>query len=119
MDGLCADADGPGLFVRFRGTLCRCLVQSGSRRSQRVLRRSRLTDYQRRLPSAGRSVIAESASSVMTTFPGMQVIPDCLVIEADHIESHWTLVGTNTGWVAPESVSVAVDSQFGVLAWTG
>ncbi|MCB0787345.1 MAG: ester cyclase [Flavobacteriales bacterium] len=48
-------------------------------------------------PSIGREAIAAAAQSFMTAFPDMIVRMDSLVEKRDHIEYHWTLIGTNTG----------------------
>jgi hypothetical protein len=48
-------------------------------------------------PSAGRAQITEAARSFMVAFPDMQVLMDDLVIQDEHVEYRWTLVGTNTG----------------------
>jgi predicted ester cyclase len=48
-------------------------------------------------PSVGRVAITEAARSFMVAFPDMQVLMDDLVVENEHIEYRWTLVGTNTG----------------------
>jgi predicted ester cyclase len=48
-------------------------------------------------PSVGRARIAEAARAFMVAFPDMQVLMDDLVVEDEHVEYRWTLVGTNTG----------------------
>ena len=48
-------------------------------------------------PSVGRARITEAARSFMVAFPDMRVLMDDLVVENDHVEYRWTLVGTNTG----------------------
>jgi predicted ester cyclase len=48
-------------------------------------------------PSVGRVAITEAARSFMVAFPDMQVLMDNLVVENEHVEYRWTLVGTNTG----------------------
>jgi len=47
--------------------------------------------------AVGRNAIAEVARSFMTAFPDMRVIMDDLLMQGDHAEYHWTLIGTNTG----------------------
>jgi predicted ester cyclase len=49
------------------------------------------------LPSVGRAQITEAARSFMVAFPDMQVLMDDLVVENEHVEYRWTLVGTNNG----------------------
>jgi len=48
-------------------------------------------------PAVGRAAITDVAQGFMTAFPDMRVIMDDLVIQGDHPEYRWTLVGTNTG----------------------
>jgi uncharacterized protein (TIGR02246 family) len=48
-------------------------------------------------PSNGREAIAAGAQGFMTAFPDMVVRMDALNLDDDHIEFHWTLIGTNTG----------------------
>ena len=48
-------------------------------------------------PAVGRAAITDVARSFMSAFPDMQVLMDDLLVDGDHIEYHWTLVGTNTG----------------------
>jgi predicted ester cyclase len=48
-------------------------------------------------PSVGRAQITEAARSFMVAFPDMKVLMDDLVVENDHVEYRWTLIGTNTG----------------------
>ena len=43
------------------------------------------------------AAITDVAQGFMTAFPDMRVIMDDLVIQGDHPEYRWTLVGTNTG----------------------
>jgi hypothetical protein len=47
--------------------------------------------------AVGRSAIQEVAQSFMTAFPDLQIILDVAIIEREHAEYHWTLIGTNTG----------------------
>ena len=49
------------------------------------------------VPAVGRNAIAEVAQSFMTAFPDMRLITDEVLMQADRIEYHWTLIGTNTG----------------------
>ena len=48
-------------------------------------------------PAVGRSAITGVAQSFMTAFPDMRVVMDDVLVQGDHIEYHWTLIGTNTG----------------------
>jgi SnoaL-like polyketide cyclase len=48
-------------------------------------------------PSVGRAEITEAARSFMVAFPDMRVLMDDLVVQDEHVEYRWTLVGTNTG----------------------
>jgi predicted ester cyclase len=48
-------------------------------------------------PAIGRAAIAKEAQAFMTTFPDMIVTFDKLKPNANGIEFHWTLTGTNTG----------------------
>jgi ketosteroid isomerase-like protein len=48
-------------------------------------------------PSVGRARITEAARAFMVAFPDLQVLMDDLVVEDEHVEYRWTLVGTNTG----------------------
>jgi hypothetical protein len=48
-------------------------------------------------PAVGRDAIAAVARGFMTAFPDMRVLVDGVIIRAEVIEYHWTLLGTNTG----------------------
>ncbi len=48
-------------------------------------------------PSVGRAAITEAARSFMDAFPDMQVLMDDLLVQGEHAEYRWTLVGTNGG----------------------
>ena len=48
-------------------------------------------------PAVGWSAITEVAQSFMTAFPDMHLVMDDVLVQADRIEYHWTLIGTNTG----------------------
>lgn len=49
------------------------------------------------VPAMGRTEIAESARSFMSSFPDLRVVMDKLVVQGNSAEYHWTLSGTNTG----------------------
>jgi uncharacterized protein (TIGR02246 family) len=65
-------------------------------------------------PSIGREAIAAEAQGFMTAFPNMVVRMDALNLDDDHIEFHWTLIGTNTG---PDGTGNAVQIS-GYEEWT-
>jgi predicted ester cyclase len=48
-------------------------------------------------PSVGRADIAYAAQSFMTAFPDLRIMMERVVERGDHVEYHWTLVGTNSG----------------------
>lgn len=48
-------------------------------------------------PAIGRVAIAASAESFMSAFPDLRVSMDDLRPNANRIEYHWTLTGSNTG----------------------
>ena len=48
-------------------------------------------------PAVGRSAITEVAQSFMTAFPDLRVVMDKVLVQGDHAEYHWTLIGTNSG----------------------
>jgi ketosteroid isomerase-like protein len=48
-------------------------------------------------PAVGRRAITEVAQSFMTALPDMRVVMDEVLVQGDHAEYHWTLIGTNTG----------------------
>ena len=48
-------------------------------------------------PATGRAAIAAVAQGFMSAFPDMRVLLDDLVVQADRVVFHWTLVGTNAG----------------------
>jgi hypothetical protein len=48
-------------------------------------------------PAVGRNAITQVAQSFMTAFPDLCVVFDDLRLQADELEYHWTLSGSNTG----------------------
>jgi len=49
------------------------------------------------VPATGRKAITKVAQEFMSAFPDMRVLMDDLVVKADGVYYHWTLIGTNTG----------------------
>jgi steroid delta-isomerase-like uncharacterized protein len=49
------------------------------------------------IPAVGRKAITEVAQGFMSAFPDLQVLLDDVREQGEHVQYHWTLVGTNGG----------------------